>query len=68
MNRGVFKLVSSLVVRQVLCSSGALLGAAVSIVLEQGVSTYYTSQRVQGKYERGEGERERTGVPLFASR
>lgn len=41
-----------------LCSSGTLLEAAVSIVLEWGVSTYYTSQMVQRKYERGR-ERQR---------
>lgn len=46
----MFTLVYSLVVRQVLCSGGALLEAAVFIVLERGVSTYHTSQMVQGKY------------------
>ncbi len=40
----------------VLCSSGALLEAAVSIVLERGVSTYYTSQMVQRKCERERGK------------
>lgn len=39
----------------VLCSGGALLGAAFSIVLEQAVSTYYTSQMVQRTCERERG-------------
>lgn len=43
---------------RVLCSSGALLEAAVSIVWERRVSTYYTSQMVHRKYQR-ERERER---------
>lgn len=52
---------------RVLCSSGALLEAAVSIVWERRVSTYYTSQMVHRKYQR-EREREvqgRDGVTLF---
>ena len=45
---------------RVLCSSGSLLEAAVSIVWELRVSTYYTSQMVHRKYQR-ERERERWG-------
>lgn len=54
--RDVFRVVYSLVVWHFLCGSGAVLEAAVSIVLWWGVSTYYTSQMVQRTYERGGGE------------
>lgn len=53
----MFNLVYSLVACHVLCNSCALLEAAISIVLEQGVSTYYTNPLVQRMYER-ETERE----------
>lgn len=62
----MFKLVYSSVACHVLCSSCALLEAAISIVLERGVSTYYTGPVVQRKYER-ERDRGRNGVMLSAS-